>query len=175
MAIDFSQVKTITIPDGPVKKITDSQGNILWKEQAARQWRTVWSGSISKTVSTSAGDNVDIWTNNISGTAIFRFTFTMSTSGGIRGSKPVYYYGGYSDPTAEEPDNPTRQNITYDTDELYILGIGNYGGSWYERESKVILNYSGSTHTFYLSGGTGSSGSNGTATLTITKIEQYSA
>ena len=43
MAIDFSQVKTITIPEGPVKKITDSNGNILWKEKSAG-WRTVWSG-----------------------------------------------------------------------------------------------------------------------------------
>ena len=32
MAIDFSQVKTITIPEGSVKKITDSNGAVLWKE-----------------------------------------------------------------------------------------------------------------------------------------------
>ena len=43
MAINFSQVKTITIPEGSVKKITDSAGNILWKAQTA-EWRTVWSG-----------------------------------------------------------------------------------------------------------------------------------
>lgn len=43
MAIDFSQVKTITIPEGSVKKITDSNGNILWKEKSA-EWHTVWSG-----------------------------------------------------------------------------------------------------------------------------------
>ena len=33
MAIDFSQVNTITIPEGSVKKITDSNGNILWQEE----------------------------------------------------------------------------------------------------------------------------------------------
>ena len=33
MAIDFSQVKTITIPEGSVKKITDSNGVVLWKAQ----------------------------------------------------------------------------------------------------------------------------------------------
>ena len=44
MPIDFSQVKTITIPEGSVKKITDHSGNILWKEQSAG-WRTVWEGS----------------------------------------------------------------------------------------------------------------------------------
>lgn len=31
MAIDFSQVKTITIPEGSVTKITDSNDNILWQ------------------------------------------------------------------------------------------------------------------------------------------------
>ena len=31
MAIDFSQVKTITITEGSVTKITDSNGNILWQ------------------------------------------------------------------------------------------------------------------------------------------------
>lgn len=29
MAIDFSKVKTITIPEGSVTKITDSSGNTL--------------------------------------------------------------------------------------------------------------------------------------------------
>lgn len=32
MAIDFSQVKNIVIPEGSVKKITDSQGNVLWNK-----------------------------------------------------------------------------------------------------------------------------------------------
>ena len=44
MAIDFSQVKTITIPEGSVTKITDSNGNILWKEKTA-EWHTVWEGN----------------------------------------------------------------------------------------------------------------------------------
>ena len=42
MAIDFSQVKTITIPEGSVTKITDSTGNTLWQSAS---WRTVWEGS----------------------------------------------------------------------------------------------------------------------------------
>lgn len=29
--IDFSTVKGITIPEGAVKKITDSSGNVLWE------------------------------------------------------------------------------------------------------------------------------------------------
>lgn len=33
MAIDFSQVKTITIPEGSVTKITDSAGAVLWEKE----------------------------------------------------------------------------------------------------------------------------------------------
>ena len=39
MAIDFSQVKTITIPEGSVTKITDSTGNILWDKEIAFPYR----------------------------------------------------------------------------------------------------------------------------------------
>lgn len=42
MAIDFSQVKAITIPEGSVTKITDSDGNILWQGAG---WHTVWEGN----------------------------------------------------------------------------------------------------------------------------------
>ena len=39
MAMSFSQVKTITIPEGSVKKITDSNGNIIWRNQSAFPYR----------------------------------------------------------------------------------------------------------------------------------------
>ena len=42
MAIDFSQVKTITIPEGSVTKITDSNGVVLWQGAG---WHTVWEGN----------------------------------------------------------------------------------------------------------------------------------
>ena len=35
MPIDFSQVKTITIPEGEVTKIIDANGNVLWQKQTA--------------------------------------------------------------------------------------------------------------------------------------------
>ena len=53
MAINFSQVKTITIPEGSVKKITDSNGNILWKAQSA-EWHTVFEGNLSETVNSDS-------------------------------------------------------------------------------------------------------------------------
>ena len=44
MAIDFSQVKAIKIPEASVNKITESTGNILWKAQT-EGWNTVWEGN----------------------------------------------------------------------------------------------------------------------------------
>ena len=41
--MDFSQVKSLTIPEGSVKKITDSTGAVLWKKGPS--WHTVWEGS----------------------------------------------------------------------------------------------------------------------------------
>lgn len=43
--MDFSNVKAITIPEGSVKQITDSQGNILWKKEESG-WIT---GTYTKT------------------------------------------------------------------------------------------------------------------------------
>ena len=54
MAIDFSQVKTIKIPEGSVKKITDSNGNILWKENLVG-WHTVFEGNFSETINGNSG------------------------------------------------------------------------------------------------------------------------
>ena len=39
MPIDFSQVKTITIPEGSVTKITDSTGVVLWANETAFPYR----------------------------------------------------------------------------------------------------------------------------------------
>ena len=39
MPIDFSQVKTLTIPEGSVTKITDSTGNILWSDDTKYPYR----------------------------------------------------------------------------------------------------------------------------------------
>ena len=54
MAIDFSKVKTITIPEGSVKKITDSTGAVIWKENLVG-WHTVFEGSFSKTINSNSG------------------------------------------------------------------------------------------------------------------------
>ena len=53
MAIDFSQVKTVTIPEGPVCEITDSTGNLLWEGVG---WHTIWKGSKTCSVSANGTD-----------------------------------------------------------------------------------------------------------------------
>ena len=35
MAIDLTQVKSLTIPEGEVTKITDANGNVIWQKQPA--------------------------------------------------------------------------------------------------------------------------------------------
>ena len=88
MSIDFSQVKTITIPEGSVTKITDSNGNILWKENI-ESWHTIWEGSRTITI-TKSGTNKPVVSGkvqNIAQTAIgtgtqpqLRITFSYSNT-----------------------------------------------------------------------------------------------
>ena len=59
MPIDFSQVKTITIPEGSVTKITDSTGNILWQGAQSEGWHTIWEGNKTCSI-TKNGNNVPV-------------------------------------------------------------------------------------------------------------------
>lgn len=47
--MDFSQVKSLTIPEGEVTKITDSSGNVLWQKNPVSpgSWHTIWEGNIN--------------------------------------------------------------------------------------------------------------------------------
>ena len=51
--MDFSQVKSLTIPEGEVTKITDSSGNVLW-QKITKGWHTVFEGNFSKTLKESS-------------------------------------------------------------------------------------------------------------------------
>ena len=53
--MDFSQVKAITIPEGSVKQITDSHGNVLWKKP-----EDYITGSFTFTLTRSSYSVVDI-------------------------------------------------------------------------------------------------------------------
>ena len=89
MAIDFSQVKAITIPEGSVTKITDSNGTILWQGVQSEGWHTIWEGN--KTCSlTRSGTNAPVVSGeelNFAQTAVgtgykpkIRITFSYSNN-----------------------------------------------------------------------------------------------
>lgn len=90
MAIDFSQVTTITIPEGSVTKITDSNGNTLWQAGGQSEgWHTLWEGD--KTCSlTRNGTNDPVisgteqnFVQTVAGTGYtpkIRITFSYSNS-----------------------------------------------------------------------------------------------
>ena len=53
--MDFSQVKSLTIPEGDVTKITDSSGRVLWKKRPAHvaSWHTVFNKDWDKAIRSS--------------------------------------------------------------------------------------------------------------------------
>ncbi len=57
MAINFSQVKAITIPEGSVKQITDGQGNVLWKMASPVTKNVYVPLNAFATVYTTSGSN----------------------------------------------------------------------------------------------------------------------
>ena len=84
MAIDFSQVKTITIPEGSVTKITDSNGNTLWQGVG---WHTIWEGNKTCSIKVNGSSNPvltgseDNFAQTVSGTGYtpkIRITFSYS-------------------------------------------------------------------------------------------------
>ena len=84
MPIDFSQVKTITIPEGSVTKITDSTGNTLWQGVG---WHTIWEGNKTCSIKTNGSNTPTISgdDNNFSQTVVgtgykpkIRITFSYS-------------------------------------------------------------------------------------------------
>ena len=168
MAIDFSQVKTITIPEGSVKKITDSNGVVLWKEQSAG-WHTVWEGSV-----TSYNKDSDIIVanlNDLSGTVTLRVTWSCSISGGD--SIPTKYYNnnGWQNLTDTKPDSPFQFELNAYSYRNYIVGVDKSNDG---RGRSCYLAWKTYNKSFVLSGSVGQYGNGGVnLSMTVTKIEQY--
>lgn len=71
MPIDFTQVKSLTIPEGDVTKITDSSGRVLW-QKITQGWHTLWEGSVT---SHNGSSPVEVATlSELSGTVTLRVT-----------------------------------------------------------------------------------------------------
>ena len=185
MAIDFSQVKTITIPEGSVTKITDSTGNILWQGVG---WHTIWEGN--KTCSAKAiGSNTSVITgnkDNFTQTAIgtgytpkIRITFSYSINNKNSSYEDRFYINdlrGTNFPTSpliiDQVEN-TSDNKLCGPGLRYYSGVGPdayvvLSSDKDAENNRIILSLKvtlGSSITSY--------SPNFTITLTVTKIEQY--
>ena len=164
MAIDFSQVKTITIPEGSVKKITDSNGNILWKEQSA-EWHTIWEGNVTDS------DNPPIYLKELSGQVTLRITWSCTASGGGSSYTTSYYNNNGSTTTTIKPDSPFQFDLNADSNVDYVLGVRRYDSSYLG--IKCVIDWYRSGKYFYLYKAYSGSTSNVEISMTVTKIEQY--
>ena len=108
MAIDFSQVKTITIPEGSVKKITDSTGVVLWGSKTAFPYRRL------EYIKFSGAEYVNTLLSIPGNTSYKRFDIKVNlqniTSWGINGA---------------DSDGNIRFNIGVNGNGYTRIGVGN--------------------------------------------------
>ena len=178
MAIDFSQVKTITIPEGSVKKITDSNGNTLWQGAG---WHTVWEGN--KTVKASADKSITGSYYNFASTAngtgfAPRLRITFSFDGHSSSGDNIKYYNNDRTPITNKPSSPLEIKSVLGDDNIIVLG--KYQNTPYEFTVEALLVKNNDTSNnrinFSLNGkftGEYSHSSSYYVSITITKIEQY--
>ena len=180
MPIDFSQVKAITIPEGSVKKITDSTGAVLWKEQP-NNWHTIWEGN--KTIKYKPGDGTDgtyySFASTANGTGFaprLRITFSFSNGSNYSSSDYFEYYKGSYITVSEKPTSPVEVDVAnYNTQ---VLGIMQVSPSKFRAEVYLYKNNDSSNkRVIFDLKGEGfsdiSSSSRYYVSMTITKIEQY--
>ena len=186
MAIDFSQVKTITIPEGSVTKITDSAGNILWQGVG---WHTIWEGN--KTCSIKVSDNAtptisgdeNNFAQTISGTGYtpkIRITFSYSITNHSSNFEDRFYINDWTYSTF--PSSPLTIEAVDDGDSyIFICGPIVRSKSNTSAYARSLLRSDIDTENNRLMFSLLSSynsinngyGAYFTVTFTVTKIEQY--
>ena len=175
MAMSFSQVKTITIPEGSVTKITDSAGNILWNKGPS--WHTIWEGSVTLENSTSDIEVAKL--EALSGTVTLRVTWSSTASGGNDYSMITRYYNNNgSKTTTYKPANPFQFNLNTASDRNYIVGctrLSNTEELNWNTGRICFLSWNHASKSFRLNGDVGGHGASDVdLSMTVTKIEQYS-
>ena len=165
MAIDFSQVKTIMIPEGPVNKITDSNGTVLWKKGPS--WHTVWEGNKKIGYGGSTGGEILLATEPYSESLKIRVSFSDLSA---------YSTGGDDQSVNYTPSNrkspATYESFGSGSTELVYAYVRNTDRNAFYRAG---LYYNKITGKIY--GETGSSyggESYARAYIVITKIEVFS-
>ena len=184
MAIDFSQVKTITIPEGPVKKITDSTGVVIWQGESG-SWQTIWEGSKTCYATDYETSGIAInFAQTISGTGYtpkLRITFSLTVVDSSSSSNKglIRYYINSNSGTVA-PESPLIvDSLTEPSSTTVLLGgyiyYNNYNytiyaGLWATKDTAnnrisfaLQADYRQPSYSPY----------NGEVTLKITKIEQY--
>ena len=192
MAIDFSQVKTITIPEGSVTKITDSTGNILWQGVQSEGWHTIWEGNKTCSLTKNGTDDYVVsgeeqnFAQTVAGTGYtpkIRITFSYSnTNGGANNWNTEFNINNSFQTT------PIFSPVTIDAVKKPLFGDTNLClvvCRYYEgNAAKAILgvglksksdttNNSINISLKRQTGGTTAVNGYFTITFTITKIEQY--
>lgn len=167
MAIDFSQVKTITIPEGSVKKITDSNGNILWKAKTA-EWHTVWSGIQKIGYEGYTGSEFLFATEPYSDTLKIRVTFGILYTWKLSGDDG---YSNYTPANKQSPATYTSANMSVNQTNLVLASIKN---STRNVSYRAMLQYDKKTGKIYGRTSGNTSGEYARARIVITKIEVYS-
>ena len=164
MSIDFSQVKTITIPEGSVTKITDSTGAILWKKGAG--WHTVWEGNQKIGYGGWTGNEYLFATEHYSNGLKIRVSFSSLYTWINRGDDGNYNYVP-SNQKSPVTYNSISSNLTTLV-EAYLLNStrnAHYGSYLY---------YDKNTGKIYGSTSARNDGGNARAYIVITKIEVFS-
>lgn len=120
MAIDFSQVKKIVIPEGEVKQITDSQGNVLWSLSLYELYEGYYLTSHSYVYNTNYIDLGIKWNNNWKLECKFYKPTTISQYGRLLGT-------GYD--TSSEVyvnyNNVTNGDFVVNYGNIYASSLGN--------------------------------------------------
>ena len=181
MAIDFSQVKTITIPEGPVTKITDSNGNTLWQSAS---WHTIWEGS--KTIKILGNKNISGAVSNFASTSNgtgftphLRITFSFYRGDSYSSGDDFKYYNNSTTPQSQRPNSPLEIKSVKSDDNMIVLG--SYQRTILPFTLQVLLikhnDISNNKINFSLSGNFSglvpSYASTYYLSMTVTKIEQY--
>ena len=185
MAIDFSQVKTITIPEGSVTKITDSNGNTLWQGVG---WHTVWEGNktcsikLNNTSSSVIIGNEENFAQTATGTGYtpkIRITFSYSITNHTTSLVDSFYLNNSL--SSNFPASPITIDAVKNTSSNKICGPYVSPSNFASYARVVLISKKDAENNrlkFNLEAEDYQHGGGGhnayfTITLTVTKIEQY--
>ena len=170
--MDFSKVKSLTIPEGSVTKITDSSGRVLWQKNPVSpgSWRTIWEGNINN----SAGIKPTSKLYDLKGNVTLRVTWSYSASGGGDTATTEYYNNNGYNTTTVEPESPFQFEMDAGKERECIVGCtrnANIPGT--EMAKSCFLRWSSYNKFFYLQNAASADTGDINILMTITKIEQY--